>query len=104
MNAQPPISDSPVTWRKPDGSVVSCFEKVKVLNENYAELQQFLQDTLDDAVLLGYSEAQIREALEQLLDNLQASVAEQSNGASTPPVNNPANTPVYSQNTPHEPA
>ena len=77
MNAQPPISDSPVTWRKPDGSVVSCFEKVKVLNENYAELQQFLQDTLDDALLLGCSEAQIRQALQQLLDNLQASVAEQ---------------------------
>ena len=81
MNAQPPISDSPVTWRKPDGSVVSCFEKVKVLNENYAELQQFLQDTLDGALLLGCSEAQIRQALQQLLDNLQASVAEQSNGA-----------------------
>ena len=81
MNAPPSCTDNPVTWRKPDGSVVSCFEKVKVLNENYAELQQFLQDTLDDALLLGCSEAQIRQALQQLLDNLQASVAEQSNGA-----------------------
>ena len=81
MNASSSCPDNSVTWRKPDGSVVSCFEKVKVLNENYAELQQFLQDTLDDALLLGCSEAQIRQALQQLLDNLQASVAEQSNGA-----------------------
>ena len=77
----PPSPIAPLLGRKPDGSVVSCFEKVKVLNENYAELQQFLQDTLDDALLLGCSEAQIRQALQQLLDNLQASVAEQSNGA-----------------------
>ncbi len=80
MNAPPSCTDNPVIWRKPDGSVVSCFEKVKVLNENYADLQQNLQDALDDALLLGCSEAQVRQALQQLLDNLQASVAEQSNG------------------------
>ena len=67
---------SPITWRKPDGSVVSCFEKVKVLNENYAELQASLQDALDDALLMGCSEAQVRAAFQQLVDNLQATVEE----------------------------
>lgn len=67
---------SPITWRKPDGSVVSCFEKVKVLNENYTELRELLQDALDDALLMGCSEAQVREAFQQLLDSLQASVSE----------------------------
>ena len=65
-----------ITWRKPDGSVVSCFEKVKVLNENYGELRDLLQDAMDDALLLGCSEAQVRDACQQLLDELRPSVAE----------------------------
>ena len=71
-------SDFPpsITWRKPDGSVVSCFEKVKVLNENYSELRELLQDAMDDALLLGCSEAQVRAAFQQLLDELRPSVAE----------------------------
>lgn len=74
----PPMNQpaSPITWRKPDGSVVSCFEKVKMLNENYAELRELLQDALDDALLLGCSEAQVRAAFQHLLNNLQASVTE----------------------------
>ena len=73
-------SSSPITWRKPDGSVVSCYEKVKVLNENYTEVQALLQDLLDDALLLGCSEAQVRQALQQLLDGLRATVAERTDG------------------------
>ena len=40
-------------WVKPDGSPVSCTEKVKVLNENYEELREALKDALEDALLLG---------------------------------------------------
>ena len=78
----PSSNTSPqVIWRKPDGSVVSCHEKVKVLNENYAELQEALQDALDDALVLGCSEAQVRQVFQQLLDGLQATVAERQDGA-----------------------
>ena len=48
---------------------MSCFEKVKVLNENYSELRELLQDAMDDALLLGCSEAQVRAAFQQLLDD-----------------------------------
>ena len=58
------------TWKKPDGSPVSCVEKIKVLNENFAELRQMAQDALEDAVLMGCSESQIREVLHQLVDEL----------------------------------
>lgn len=68
---------SPLTWHRPDGSVVSCFEKVKVLNENYAELRDLLQDALDDALLMGCSEVQVRQAFQQLLDQLRPTVAEE---------------------------
>ncbi len=78
----PSSNTSPqVIWRKPDGSVVSCHEKVKVLNENYAELQEALQDALDDALVLGCSEAQVRQVFQHLLDGLQATVAERQDGA-----------------------
>ncbi len=80
MNAKKLSKKTPVTWRKPDGSVVSCYEKVKVLNENYTEVQALLQDLLDDALLLGCSEAQVRQALQQLLDGLRATVAERTDG------------------------
>ncbi|NTV11900.1 MAG: hypothetical protein HGA47_14205 [Zoogloea sp.] len=58
------------TWCKPDGSPVACVEKIKVLNENYAEIRSVAQDALEDAVLMGCSEAQVRAALHQLIDEL----------------------------------
>jgi len=58
------------TWRAPDGSPVSCIEKIKVLNENYAELRQIAQDALEDALIMGCSEEQMRAALHQLVDEL----------------------------------
>ena len=76
-----PNTSPKVIWRKPDGSVVSCHEKVKVLNENYAELQEALQDALDDALVLGCSQTQVRQAFQQLLDGLQAQVQERTDGA-----------------------
>ena len=53
-------------WRQPDGQPVSCVDKIKVLNENLAELQQIAQDALEDAILIGCDEAQVREVLQRL--------------------------------------
>lgn len=64
------------TWRKPSGAPVSCVEKIKVLNENFGELRNLAQETLDDALLLGCSEAQAREAIQSMLDGLTASYEE----------------------------
>jgi hypothetical protein len=57
-------------WRRADGSPVSCVEKIKVLNENIEELRQMAQDALEDAVLLECTEAQIRQALHDMIDSL----------------------------------
>ena len=67
--AKPQDAEAPV-WRQPDGSPVSCVEKLKVLNENYEELRQIAQDALEDALIMGCSEQQVREALHQLVDEL----------------------------------
>ena len=57
-------------WRAPDGTPVSCFEKLKVLNENLEEIRSMCQDALDDAVLMGCDEAQVRAVLRDLVDSL----------------------------------
>ena len=63
-------------WAKPDGSPVSCTEKVKVLNENYEELREALKDALEDALLLGCSEKQIRQSFHDLIDKIESEVTE----------------------------
>jgi len=69
VSQQPPKSNLPI-WRQPDGQPVSCVDKIKVLNENLAELQQIAQDALEDAILIGCDEAQVREVLQRLMASL----------------------------------
>ena len=59
-------SEFPV-WRTPEGEPVSCVEKIKVLNENLAELRELAQEALEDAVLMGCDEQQVREVLGHLV-------------------------------------
>jgi hypothetical protein len=61
---------APPTWSTDEGRPIACLEKIKVLNENYAELRQIAQDALEDALLMGCSEAQVRAALHALVDEL----------------------------------
>jgi len=58
-------------WRSPQGEVVSCVEKLKVLRENLEEIRQLCQDALEDAVLMGCDEAQFRAVLAELVQRLQ---------------------------------
>jgi hypothetical protein len=57
-------------WRRDDGSIVSCTEKVKVMAENFEEIQQIAQDALEDGLLMEVSEEQMRKALHDLVDQL----------------------------------
>ncbi|MBV9825703.1 MAG: hypothetical protein JO001_08510 [Alphaproteobacteria bacterium] len=57
-------------WHTPDGDKVACVEKIKVLNENLAELRGLAQDALEDAVLMGCDEKQVREVLAGIVAGL----------------------------------
>jgi hypothetical protein len=59
-----------VVWRTPEGEPVSCVEKIKVLNQDFEELRQLAQDALEDAVLMGCDEAQVRRELDRLIASL----------------------------------
>lgn len=61
----------PPVWLRPDGVALSCREKIKVLNENLEELRQMAQDALEDAIVMGADEAQIRQTLEGLMRSLK---------------------------------
>ncbi len=60
----------PEVWRQPDGTPVACRDKIKVLNENLEELRGMAQDALEDAILMGCDERQVREVLEGLVRSL----------------------------------
>lgn len=69
MTAAKRTTDIPV-WRRDDGSPVSCHEKIKVMNENLAEIRQMAQDAFEDALLMGCSEEQVREVFVAVMRDL----------------------------------
>ena len=58
-------------WRAPDGAPVSCYEKLMVLEENLDEIREMAQEALEDAVLMGCDEAQAREVMRELIEQLE---------------------------------
>ncbi len=57
-------------WRTPEGKAVSCLEKLKVLDQNIAEIRQLSQDALEDAVIMGCAEEQVRQVLREIVEAL----------------------------------
>ena len=62
----------PALWPQPDGTPVSCREKLKMLGENHEELAQALQDAFEDAVLMGVDEQAMRRILLGMIDGLES--------------------------------
>ena len=62
----------PPRWPQPDGSPVSCREKLKVLAENHAELAGMMQDMFEDAVLMGVDEQAMRAILADMVQALRS--------------------------------
>lgn len=59
-------------WPQPDGSPVACREKLRVLEENHAELAQAMQDAFEDAVLMGVDAEAMRAILREMVGRLQS--------------------------------
>jgi len=60
-----------IIWRSSKGEVIACVEKNKVLQENLAEIRQICQDAMDDAVLMGCDEQQVRTVFTELIAGLE---------------------------------
>ncbi|OWY40343.1 hypothetical protein CEK28_04585 [Xenophilus sp. AP218F] len=61
--------ETPV-WRDPQGNVVACVEKLKVMQENLEEIAQLAQDAFEDAILMGCDERQVRAFLVRMMESL----------------------------------
>jgi uncharacterized protein (UPF0335 family) len=66
------MSTPPAVWPQADGAPVSCREKLKMLEENHAELAQVMQDAFEDAVLMGVDEAAMRRILLAMVEQLES--------------------------------
>jgi hypothetical protein len=66
------IAEPPTIWPGEDGVPLSCRDKLKVLAENHAELAEMLQDTFEDAILMGVDEAAMRGILIGLVQGLES--------------------------------
>ena len=59
------------TWRRDDKSVVSCTEKIKVMSDNFDEIQQIVQDAFEDGLLMEVSDDQMRQTLITMIEKLR---------------------------------
>ncbi|UCV25067.1 hypothetical protein KI613_11530 [Ferribacterium limneticum] len=57
-------------WRAPDGSVIACHEKLKVMAENLEELREMALGALEDAVLMGCAEDQVKAVFTEIINQL----------------------------------
>ena len=58
------------TWKRDDHSVVACTEKIKVMNDNFDEIQQIIQDAFEDGLLMEVSDEQMRKTLKNMIEKL----------------------------------
>jgi len=63
---------TPPLWPQPDGTPVSCTEKLKMLAENHDELAQMMRDVFEDAVLMGVDAQAMRRILTALVEGLES--------------------------------
>lgn len=64
------IPPPPTVWPGLDGNGVGCREKIKMLNDNYAEAVDVLRDIFDDAILMGVEEKAARDILAGIVQGL----------------------------------
>ena len=61
----------PFAWRTPEGDILACIEKLKLLEQNIEDSAAALQDVMDEAVVIGCDAEQMRFVLHCLVDDLR---------------------------------
>ena len=49
----------PKVWKGTNSDVISCSEKIKLLNENIIEIKRMSDDAIEDAILMGADPDQV---------------------------------------------
>ena len=53
----------PKIWKGENNDIISCNEKIKLLNENIIEIIRMSDDAIEDAVLMGADPKQVIDTL-----------------------------------------
>ena len=64
----------PKFWLSKNKDRISCKEKVKILNSNFHDFKNLLEETYDEALLMGVDPKQIKTVLNGLLKNIDSSL------------------------------
>ena len=61
-------------WRSKDNKIISCDETNKVLNENFNEIENVIQNAYDDAVLIDCDEIDFKNKIIDLVNKIEFSL------------------------------
>lgn len=70
MRQSNPLDASMPVWLDGQGEPIACIEKIRVMNDNFAELQRVLIDALEDGILIGADEARLRACFAALANEV----------------------------------
>ena len=56
-------------WKTKSNEIISCDEKLKILNENLTEIENIFQSSMDDAILMGCDENDFKSKVIELIKN-----------------------------------
>ena len=67
------IKKNKYIWLNKSQEIISCDEKLKILNENILELENNFQNIFDDAVIMGCDEKDFKKKVINIVNNLKFS-------------------------------
>ncbi len=67
------MNNNKYIWRTKSNEIISCDEKIKILNENFVELENIFQSALDDAILMGCDEDDFKLKVKNVINDLKFS-------------------------------
>jgi len=56
-------------WKTKSKEIISCDEKLKILDENLIEIENIFQSAMDDAILMGCDENDFKSKVIKLIKN-----------------------------------
>ena len=56
-------------WKTKSKEMISCDEKLKILNENLIEIESLCQSAMDDAILMGCDEEDFKSKVIEVIKN-----------------------------------
>jgi len=64
----------PNFWITKNKVKITCKEKIKILNGNVEDIKNLLEETYDEAILMGADPTQVKEVIYKVVKNINSSL------------------------------